>query len=332
MVKKERQKSEIKRKMLEISIILVIITTAQILHLKQEFYLIHILSLMGIYILLVAGLNMVIGNTGLLDLGFIAFYAIGAYSAALLSVKGVPFWIILPISILITCGFRFLLGKPLMRLRGDYLAIVTLGFGEITRLVLNNWDYLTNGPKGLPRVGERIQPITLFSFTFNQEIDYFYLILFFVVGSIFALRRIERSKIGRAFVAIREDETAAEVSGINTSSIKLFSFVMSSIFAAIAGVIYVHWIGFVSPESFTCWESIFLVCMVVLGGMGNLLGIIFGVVLLVGTPELLRVTLGGEFVLYRMLIFGLLMVILVIFRPQGIIPEKRRALELVGSR
>jgi branched-chain amino acid transport system permease protein len=322
---------ETKRKLTEIGIILIIITITYILHLKQEFYSLHILSLMGIYILLVLGLNVVIGNTGLLDLGFMAFYAIGAYSAALLAIRGLQFWIILPISILITGIFRFLLGKPLMRLRGDYLAIVTLGFGEITRLILNNWDYLTNGPKGLPRVGEKIQPITLFNFTFTEEIHYFYLILFFAIGSILAIRRIERSKIGRAFVAIREDEVAAEVSGINTSSIKLFSFVASSIFAAIAGAIYVHWIGFVSPESFTFWESVFLVCMVVLGGMGNLLGIVFGVVLLVGTPEFLRLTLGGEFVLYRMLIFGLLMVILVVVRPQGIFPEKRRVLELVGS-
>jgi len=322
---------ETKRKIAEIVVILIIVMIAYLLHIKQEFYYIHILSLMGIYILLVLGLNMVIGNTGLLDLGFIAFYAIGAYSAALLSIKGIQFWIILPISILITCIFRFLLGKPLMKLRGDYLAIVTLGFGEIVRLVLNNWDYLTNGPKGLPRVGERIQPIKLFNFTFTEEIHYFYLILFFVVCSLFALRRIERSKIGRAFVAIREDEVAAEITGINTAYIKLFSFVMSSMFAAIAGVIYVHWIGFVSPESFTFWESVFLVCMVVLGGMGNLLGIIFGVVLLVGTPEFLRISLGGEFVLYRMLIFGLLMVILVVVRPQGIFPEKRRALELKES-
>jgi len=316
------------KKIAEIFIVLIIIAIAYILHIKQEFYLLHILSLMGIYILLVLGLNMVIGNTGLLDLGFIAFYAIGAYSSIILSIKGLSFWLILPISILITGGFRFLLGKPVMRLRGDYLAIVTLGFGEITRLVLNNWDYLTNGPRGLPRVGEKIQQIKLLNFTFTEELHYFYLILFFVLGSIIALRRIEKSKIGRGFVAIREDETAAGVSGINTPYIKLFSFVASSIFAAIAGCIYVHWIGFISPESFTFLESVFLVCMVVLGGMGSLLGIIFGVFLLVGIPEFLRTTLGGGFVLYRMLIFGLLMVILVIFRPEGIIPEKRRALEL----
>ncbi len=319
-----------KRKVLEISSIIIIAVIVFILHLKQEFYLIHILSLMGIYLILVLGLNMVIGYTGLLDLGFIAFYAVGAYSAAILSIKGLPFLFVLPASILITCTFRFFLGKPLMRLRGDYLAIVTLGFGEIIRLVLNNWDSLTNGPKGLPRVEEKIQPILLFSFRFSQEIHYFYLILFFVAASIFAIRRIERSKIGRAFVAIREDEIASEAAGINTSYIKLLSFVASSVFAAIAGTIYAYWIGFISPESFTFWESVLLVCMVVLGGMGNILGVTFGVVLLVGMPEFLRTTLGGEFVLYRMLLFGLLMVIMVVLRPQGIIPEKRRALELKG--
>ncbi|MFH0771178.1 MAG: ABC transporter ATP-binding protein [Candidatus Omnitrophota bacterium] len=317
-----------RRKVFEISSIVVIALIVFLLHIKQEFYLIHILSLMGIYVILVLGLNMVIGYTGLLDLGFIAFYAIGAYSAAILSIKGFPFLIVLPASVFITGVFRFFLGKPLMRLRGDYLAIVTLGFGEIIRLVLNNWDSLTNGPKGLPRVGESMQPISLFGFRFSQETHYFYLILFFVAASIFAIRRIERSKIGRAFVSIREDEIASEVAGINTSHIKLLSFVMSSVFAAIAGTIYVYWIGFVSPESFTFWESILLVCMVVLGGMGNILGVVFGVVLLVGIPEFLRITLGGEFVLYRMLIFGLLMVIMVVLRPQGIIPEKRRALEL----
>lgn len=321
-----------KGKILELGLIFVVAFAAFFLHLRQEFYLIHILSLSGIYLLLALGLNMVIGYTGLLDLGFIAFYAIGAYSAALLSVRGVSFWVILPASILITCALRFLLGKPLMRLTGDYLAIVTLGFGEIIRLILNNWDALTNGPKGLPRVGETIRPISLFGFPLSAEIHYFYLIMFFAAASIFAVRRIERSKIGRAFVAIREDETAARAAGINTSYIKLLVFTISAVFAALAGVIYTHWIGFISPESFNFWESVFLVCMVVLGGMGNILGVIFGVTLLVGMPEFLRIALGGEFALYRMLLFGLLMVIMTISRPQGMIPEKRRALELKEKR
>ena len=252
---------------LKIGGFLFILFLPYILHLNKNFYFIHILSLIGIYTLLVLGLNMVIGFTGLLDLGFMAFYGIAAYSAALLSIKGFSFWLILPISILITSGIRFLLGKPLMRLKGDYLAIVTLGFGEITRLIFNNWDSLTNGPKGLPRVGERIQEIKLFSFTFKEEFHFFYLIFFFIIISILFLKRLENSKIGRAFVSIREDEIASEVIGINTASLKLLSFVLSSCFAAIAGTIYVHWIGFVSPESFTFWESVFLVCMVVLGGM-----------------------------------------------------------------
>lgn len=317
-----------KKGFIEGLIVFVVIIIAYLLHISQEFYLIHIFSLIGIYVLLVLGLNMVIGYTGLLDLGFIAFYGIGAYSAALLSICGLSFWIVLPISIFITCFFRYLLGKSLMRLRGDYLAIVTLGFGEITRLVLNNWDALTNGPKGLPRVGEKIQEIRLFSFAFREELHFFYLILFWVIISIFIIRRIEKSKIGRAFVSIREDETAAEVTGIDTSYIKMLSFVMSSALASIAGTIYVHWIGFVSPESFTFWESVLLVCIVVLGGIGSIYGIILGAILLVGMPEFLRTILGGEFVLYRMLIFGLLMVFMVIFRPQGIIPEKRHEWEL----
>lgn len=316
------------KKILEIVIFLIFIITPYLLYKFQQFYLIHIFSLSGIYVLLVLGLNMVIGFTGLLDLGFMAFYAIGAYSAALLSIKGFSFWIILPVSTLITCFFRFLLGKPLMRLRGDYLAIVTLGFGEITRLVLNNWDSLTNGPKGLPRVGEKIGEVKIFSFTLKEDIHFFYLILFFIIISLFLLRRIENSRTGRAFVCIREDEIAAEVTGMNTSYLKLLAFVLSSIFAGVAGVIYVHWIGFISPESFTFWESVFLVCMVVLGGMGNIGGVILGCILLVGIPEFLRTSLGGEFVLYRMLIFGILMVLIVIFRPQGIIPEKRREWEL----
>jgi branched-chain amino acid transport system permease protein len=313
---------------LKIGGFLFILFLPYILHLNKNFYFIHILSLIGIYTLLVLGLNMVIGFTGLLDLGFMAFYGIAAYSAALLSIKGFSFWLILPISILITSGIRFLLGKPLMRLKGDYLAIVTLGFGEITRLIFNNWDSLTNGPKGLPRVGERIQEIKLFSFTFKEEFHFFYLIFFFIIISILFLKRLENSKIGRAFVSIREDEIASEVIGINTASLKLLSFVLSSCFAAIAGTIYVHWIGFVSPESFTFWESVFLVCMVVLGGMGNITGVIFGCAAFVGIPEFLRTTLGGEFVLYRMLIFGILMILIVIFRPQGILPEKRREWEL----
>ena len=274
------------------------------------------------------GLNFTIGYTGLLDLGFMAFYAIGAYTGAILSVNGFSFWAILPASIMTGGLVRYLLGAPVLRLRGDYLAIVTLAFGEITRLLLNNMDFLTNGPKGLPRVGEAMKPIQLFFFTFKNDLHYYYLILFFLLLAIIISYRLEHSRIGRALVAVREDERAAELTGINVASVKLLAFVMSGIFGAIAGTIYVHWIGFISPESFTFWESVLLVCMLVIGGMGNIAGAVLGAFLLVGLPEFLRPVLGTKFVDYRMLIFGILMIAVIIFLPQGILPSKRRNMEL----
>jgi len=295
------------------------------------YYVLHIAGLIGIYLLLVLGLNLILGFVGLLDLGFIAFYAFGAYIAALFSILGWNFWLVLPLTVGLTIFLRLLLGLPALRLRGDYLAIVTLGFGEITRLVLNNWDSLTNGPKGLPRVGEAIASPKLFFLTFQSDISFYYLILFFVILGIITGYRLDNSRIGRAWVAIREDETAAEVTGINVSKVKLFAFSFSAIFAALAGVLYTHWIRFVSPESFTFWESVFLVLMVVLGGMGSIPGIIFATILVVGVPEILRSILGARFVNYRMLIFGFVLVLMVIFRPQGIIPSKRRELELRPS-
>ena len=309
-------------------LILFLCALAYALHLGCSYYILHIFSLIGIYVLLVLGLNLVVGYTGLLDLGFMAVYAIGAYTAALLSAQGFSFWLCLPISILVTVAFRYILGRPILRLRGDYLAIVTLGFGEITRLVLNNFDMLTNGPKGLPKVGQSIMPIRLFGIPLTEEYQIFYLILFFVVLAIGAIRLIDKSKYSRAFVAIREDEIAAEVCGINTTGLKLMVFLLSAVLAAIAGTIYAHWIGFVSPESFTFWESIFLVTMIVLGGVGNITGVIMGTILIVGIPELLRSLLGADFVTYRMLIFGILMVLMVLFRPQGLIPEKRHEWEI----
>lgn len=257
-----------------------------------------------------------------------AFYAVGAYIAAILSTKGISFWITLPICMLAGGLMRYLLGLPLLKLRGDYLAIVTLAFGEIVRLVANNSVSITNGPKGLPRVGEKIMPIHIFSFVFQDNIHFYYLIFFFVIVSIIISYRIEHSRIGRALIAIREDEVAAELSGIGVARIKSVAFVLSGIFGSLAGAIYVHWIGFVSPEMFTFWESVFLVAMIVIGGMGNIFGVILGVFLLVGMPEILRSSLGTVFIDYRMLIFGMLMILIIIFRPQGLIPSKRRALEL----
>lgn len=293
-----------------------------------NYYAIHVAGLVGIYCILCVGLNITVGYTGLLDLGFMAFCAIGAYTAALLSIQGVSFWIALPVSLLLGGFIRYLIGTPVLRLRGDYLAIVTLAFGEIVRLIANNFDWLTNGPKGLPGVGQTIAEIRLFSLVFKDDLQFYYLILFFLIITILVSFRLEHSRIGRALVAIREDELAAKLSGINTSQVKSIAFVLSGAFGALAGAIYVHWIGFISPEMFTFWESVLLVSMIVIGGMGNIAGAILGVILLVGIPEILRPVLGTKFVDYRMLIFGLIMVSVIILHPEGILRSKRRALEL----
>lgn len=310
------------------AIIFLAIVAPLILHLSGNFYAVHVVALVGVYCILALGLNITIGYTGLLDLGFMAFYAIGAYAGALLSIAGWSFWLILPASIIIGGLARYLVGAPVLKLRGDYLAIVTLAFGEITRLVLNNYDALSNGPKGLPRVGEKIGAVNLFSFQFSEDIHFYYLILAVVLLGILVSHRMEHSRLGRALVAIREDELAAELTGIDVARVKMIAFVTSGAFGALAGAIYVHWIGFITPETFTFWESVLLVSMLVVGGMGNIGGVILGVVILVGVPEVLRASLGTKFVDYRMLLFGAMMILVIIFRPQGIVPSKRRAREL----
>jgi branched-chain amino acid transport system permease protein len=293
-----------------------------------NYYAVRVIGLVGIYCILGIGLNITIGYTGLLDLGYIAFYAIGAYTAAILSSAGISFWMGLPIVMVVAGGIRLGLGAPVLRLRGDYLAIVTLGFGEIVRLVLINLESITNGPKGLPRVGEKISEVKLLSFTLTENVHFYYLILAFLLLAVYVSHRLEHSRLGRALVAIREDELAATLSGVNVARTKAIAFVISGVIGAVAGAIYVHWNQFVSPESFTFWESVLLVSMLVIGGMGNVWGILLGVVLLVAVPEVLRSTLGTVFVDYRMIAFGLLMVVIIIFRPQGLLPSRRRALEL----
>jgi branched-chain amino acid transport system permease protein len=220
------------------------------------------------------------------------------------------------------------LGAPVLRLKGDYLAVVTLGFGEITRLVLNNWDGVTNGPKGLPRIGESIPPVVLFNFELSENIHFYYLILAVVLLAVAISKRLENSRIGRAWTAVREDEIAAELSGVPVTRVKMLAFGTSAVFAGAAGSLFVFWEKFVTPESFTFWESVLVVSMIVLGGMGSVLGVILGAVLISGRPLFLPASLGGEAVHYRYLIFGLALVVIVIFRPQGLVPSRRRALEL----
>ena len=284
--------------------------------------------MIGLYVILALGLNVTLGFVGLFDLGYMAFYAIGAYSAAILSIAGWNFWFSTLAAILISIIFRLLLGAPVLRLRGDYLAIVTLGFGEIIRLVLNNTDSLTNGPKGLPRVGEALTPLLFFNFEFSENIHFYYLILAVVFLAVIVSKRLENSRIGRAWTAVREDEIAAELSGIPVTRVKMLAFATSALFAAIAGSIFVHWERFITPESFTFWESVLVVSMIVLGGIGSISGVILGAVLISGIPQILQVVLGGDLISYRYLIFGIALVVIIIFRPQGLIPSKRQELEL----
>lgn len=277
-------------------------------------YLIDIAVLSGIYIILAQGLNIVVGFTGLLNLGFVAFYAIGAYSYALLNTRlGMGFWASLPLSVMLVTLSGFILAIPALRLRGDYLAIVTLGFGEIVRLVLNNWDSFTKGPNGIGG----IEPPHIFGMQISKLGQFYYFIIIFVLLAVFIIRRVAASRIGRAWIAIREDEIASSSIGINTMSYKLYSFAFGAFWAGLAGVLFAAKMQFVSPESFTFMESVLILCMVILGGLGSIPGVILGAIILVMLPEMLR-----EVQLYRMLALGSGLVMLMIFRPQGLMGGK----------
>jgi branched-chain amino acid transport system permease protein len=291
-----------------------------ILPLVLNNYIIDVLTLAGIYVILALGLNIVVGMAGLLDLGYISFYAIGAYSYALLSTRlGVSFWLALPLGGIAAAAVGVVLGVITLRLRGDYLAIVTLGFVQIVHLVLNNWDRVTNGPNGILNIGRP----ALGAFVFSQPIHFYYLILAIVLLTILAVDRLNRSRIGRAWIAIREDEVAAQATGVDTTRLKILAFALGAIWAGVAGVFFAAKYAFVSPESFTFFESVIVLSMVVLGGMGSVPGVILGALIVVILPEVLR-----EFASYRMLIFGAALVLMMIFRPQGLIGNPRRRVEL----
>jgi branched-chain amino acid transport system permease protein len=306
-----------------------------------------------LYIMLALGLNIVVGYAGLLDLGYIAFFAVGAYCYALLGSPQFglhwPFWIVLPLGALLACVFGVLLGAPTLRLRGDYLAIVTLGFGEIIRIFLNNLNApvnVTNGPQGISMIDPvRIGGFSLgsthelFGLSFPSVHLYYYLFLCVTLLVIVVSLRLEDSRIGRAWMAIREDEVAAEAMGINTRNIKLLAFAMGATFGGAAGGLFAGFQGFISPESFGLTESVMIVCMVVLGGMGNIRGVVLGGVLLVLLPEALRhgagpaqQTLFGKTLIdpesLRMLLFGLALIIVMLVRPAGLWPSTQRRREL----
>ena len=287
-------------------------------------YYVDVLTIAGIYTLLALGLNIVVGLAGLLDLGYIAFYAVGAYSYGILNTEfGISFWPALLIGALLSALFGIMLGVITLRLRGDYLAIVTLGFLMIVHLILNNWDGLTHGPNGI--LG--IEPPSIGGFTLSTPLHFYFLILVLAGLAVFVIHRINNSRIGRAWIAMREDEIAASAMGINVTYMKILAFALGASWAGIAGVFFAGRYAFISPESFTFFETVIVLSMVVLGGMGSITGVIIGAVLLIILPEIFR-----GFNDYRMLAFGGAMTLMMIFRPQGLIGNPRRKIELMPTK
>ncbi|MBF0119527.1 MAG: branched-chain amino acid ABC transporter permease [Desulfobacterales bacterium] len=292
-----------------------------------SFYQTNIITNALIYVMLGLGLNIVVGLAGLLDLGYVAFYAVGAYSYALLNHHfGLGFWSVLPVAAFLSAFFGILLGFPVLRLRGDYLAIVTLGFGEIIRLILENWNEFSFGPSGIAN----IKRPGLFGIQMSLEtsiIYIYYLMLLIVIFTIFVVNRLQNSRVGRAWIALREDEIACQAMGIDKTKTKLTAFALGATWAGMAGAIFAAKTTFINPASFTFLESAMILSIVVLGGMGSIIGVIIASFILILTPEYLR-----AFSDYRMLIFGATMVIMMVFRPQGIIPNVRRTYKFSKSR
>ncbi|MBX3592241.1 MAG: ABC transporter ATP-binding protein [Burkholderiaceae bacterium] len=320
-----------------------------------------------LYVMLALGLNIVVGYAGLLDLGYVAFYAVGAYMYALLASPHLmenfewiaaafpdglhnSIWLVVPLGALLAAFFGVILGAPVLRLRGDYLAIVTLGFGEIIRIFLNNLNAplnITNGPQGI----SNIDPVRIAGLDFSKTIElgslrvpsvtlYYYLFLSLAIAVILVSIRLQDSRIGRAWMAIREDEIAAKAMGINTRNVKLLAFAMGASFGGVSGAMFASFQGFVSPESFILMESIVIVAMVVLGGMGHVPGVVLGAVLLYAIPETLReiarpvqlAVFGTELVApeaLRMLLFGLSLVLIMLYRPTGLWPAPKHGVNPV---
>jgi branched-chain amino acid transport system permease protein len=318
---------------------------------------VRIMALALLYVLLALGLNIVVGFAGLLDLGYVAFYALGAYLYALVasphlsehfaSIKAAfpngmhfPIWMVVPVAACVAALAGIVLGAPTLKLRGDYLAIVTLGFGEIIRVFMNNLEHpanITNGPRGI----SQIDPMNLFGFSFGKPFDlfglvipsvalYYYLFLLLVVGSVVVCHRLETSRIGRAWMAIREDEIAAKAMGLNTRNLKLLAFGMGATFGGVSGAMFAAFQGFISPESFTLMESVMIVAMVVLGGIGHIPGVILGALLLSALPEVLRYVSGDvqsitggriDSAILRQLLIALAMISVMLLRPRGLWPK-----------
>ena len=317
---------------------------------------VRILDMALLYVLLAMGLNIVVGYAGLLDLGYVAFYALGAYMYGLLASPHLmetfpwilallpqglhsPLWVTIPLAALMAGALGILLGAPTLKLRGDYLAIVTLGFGEIIRVFLNNLDHpvnITNGPKGLNQIDSMKffgldlgKPVEVFGFTVASVSLYYYLFLVLCLFSILICYRLEKSRIGRAWMAIREDEIAAKAMGINTRNMKLLAFGMGATFGGVSGAMFASFQGFISPESFSLMESVMIVAMVVLGGLGHLPGVIVGALLLSALPEVLRYVAGPlqemsggrlDASILRQFLIAVAMISIMLAKPRGLWP------------
>jgi branched-chain amino acid transport system permease protein len=321
-----------------------------------------------LYVLLALGLNIVVGYAGLLDLGYVAFFALGAYMYGLLNSPHLidafpaiaamypagmhtPIWVVIPLAAALAGLFGILLGAPTLRLRGDYLAIVTLGFGEIIRVFLNNLDHpvnITNGPKGV----STIDPLSFFGLNLGKKVSvfgfdiasvslYYYLFLTLVIVSIVISHRLQLSRVGRAWMAIREDEIAAKAMGINTRNLKLLAFGMGATFGGVSGAMFASFQGFISPESFSLMESVMIVAMVVLGGVGHLPGVVLGAVLLSALPEVLRYVAGPlqnmtggrlDAAILRQLLIALAMIAVMLMRPRGLWPSPEHGKSLQDSK
>jgi len=318
---------------------------------------VRIVDIALLYVLLSLGLNIVVGYAGLLDLGYVAFFAIGAYLFALLgsphltdtfpAIKAmfpaglhISLWIVVPLALVLAGLFGAILGAPTLKLRGDYLAIVTLGFGEIIRVFLNTLDHpynITNGPKGLTAIdpihfwGLNLgRPLKIGDYTISSVSLYYYLFLALVIAAVIISHRLQMSRVGRAWMAIREDEIAAKAMGINTRNMKLLAFAMGASFGGVSGAMFAAFQGFVSPESFALMESVMIVAMVVLGGLGHLPGVILGAVLLAAMPEVLRYVAGPlqsmtdgrlDSSILRQLFIALAMIVIMLLRPRGLWPS-----------
>jgi branched-chain amino acid transport system permease protein len=306
-------------------------------------YFVRIATLTMLYMILALGLNIVPGFTGLLDLGYVGFYGIGAYTAGLLTVHyDLSFWVILPLAFLNGALWGILLGAPTLRLTGDYFAIVTFGFSELVVLVIRNEIWLTRGPMGLPGIAAP----SILGHTIRKGWEFYYLILLLLLIVYFIVRRLEDSRLGRAWFAIREDEIAAECVGVNIINYKVTAFAISAAIGALGGSFFARWFLFIHPDMFKFWESILILCLIVFGGMGNIRGVMIGAAILIPMTEALRTFLdnlpeflarfgavmspevASKLVQSRYLLFGLVIVLMMRFRPEGIFPAARVKAEM----